>query len=158
VLGVARVESQIFDRPKVKTGPKNLKGSRDECPPSCVDDFFSSLFFSFFLLSWILIVMGKQPLEHGILQPLRACELIIDNLLCHALRHQQLASLTGLSAWSGLMYSRLKDILLSFKPPNQINTRGFHVDNSHAMVCFSTTCFDNLSLAVASKLCLISLV
>jgi hypothetical protein len=115
VLGVARVESQIFDRPKVKTGPKNLKGSRDECPPGCVDDFFSSLFFSFFLLSWILIVMGKQPLEHGILQPLRACELIIDNLLCHALRHQQLASLTGLSAWSGLSTQGSKT---SFYPSN----------------------------------------
>jgi hypothetical protein len=92
------------------------------------------------------------------LQPLRVCELIINNLLYRALRHQHFASLTGLLAWSGLMYSRLKDILLSFKPPNQINTRGFHVDNSHAMVCFSTTCLDSLSFAVTSKLCLISLV
>jgi hypothetical protein len=68
--------------------------------------------------------MGKQPLEHGILQPLRVCELIINNLLYRALRHQHFARLTGLSAWSDLVYSRLKDILPSFKPPNQINTRG----------------------------------
>jgi hypothetical protein len=102
--------------------------------------------------------MGKQPLEHGILQPLRVCELIINNLLYRALRHQHFARLTGLSAWSDLVYSRLKDILPSFKPPNQINTRGSHVDNPHAMVYFLTTCLDSLSFAVTSKLCMISLV
>jgi hypothetical protein len=115
------------------------------------------LFFSLFLFFFTeLDPNSHEEATFGTrhLAAIRVCELIIDNLLYRALRHQHFASLTGLSAWSGLMYSGLKDILPSLKPPNQTNTRGFHVDNLHAMACFSMTCLDSLSFAVTSKLCL----
>jgi hypothetical protein len=71
---------------------------------------------------------GKAaPKTRGVLQPLRACELIVNNLSYRASRHQHFESVTGLSGWSYSMYSRLNVSIPSFQPPNQVNTLVSHV-------------------------------
>jgi hypothetical protein len=102
---------------------------------------------------------GKvAPETHGVLQPLRGCELIVNNLSYRTSRNQHFESVTGLSGWSYSMYSRLNVSIPSFQPPNQVNTLVFRVGSSHAIVYFSTICSDSLSCAATSKLCLVSLV
>jgi hypothetical protein len=98
------------------------------------------------------------PETHSVLQLLRACGLIVNNLSYRASRHQHFESVTGLSGWSYSMYLSLNVSIPSFQLPNQVNTLVFHVGSSHAIVYFSTTCSDSLSCAATSKLCLVSLV